>query len=474
MALWSLFLNSDRRVIHKWKHYFPIYEQHFGRFVNRPCVIVEIGCGDGGSLQLWKSFLGPHAQIVGIDINPNCRAFEEDQIAIRIGHQSDKAFLARVLHEFGTPDIVLDDGSHLMEDIQASFVFLYQRISPTGVYLVEDLHTAYWPEYGGGLRREDSFIERTKALVDELNADHARGSLEATDFTRSTLSIHFYDSVCVFERGRHLPKGAPRMGADSSIANKPKTGSDDLSREAYLDLLAKMVLNNIYQDPSIYPDHDSRFVEEFRNEGRDWPKVAHTMIGSKRIANLRFAIETVLRENVQGDFIETGVWRGGACIFMRGVLKAYGVADRRVYLADSFAGLPMPDPDRYPADSGDVHHTYHTLSVSRAEVEENFRRYGLLDENVQFIEGFFENTLPQSDIGPLAIVRLDGDMYSSTIVALEALYPRLSDGGFLIVDDYGALQNCRQAVDDYRAAHGIDHPMHVIDWTGVYWRKNRE
>lgn len=215
MSLWSQFLSNDKRLIHKWTHYFPIYEDHFSRYVNRPCLLVEIGCGEGGSLQLWKSFLGPYAQIVGIDIDPACRAFEEDQIAIRIGNQSDQDFLGSVLEEFGAPDIVLDDGSHVMEDIQASFAFLYPRTSPTGVYFVEDLHTAYWNEYGGGLRREGSFIEKAKSLIDELNADHSRGAIEPTEFTRSSLSMHFYDSVCVFERGRHLKKHAPRIGKAS-------------------------------------------------------------------------------------------------------------------------------------------------------------------------------------------------------------------------------------------------------------------
>jgi hypothetical protein len=120
-----------------------------------------------------------------------------------------------VIEEFGTPDIVLDDGSHLMQHVLATFSFLYGRTSSTGVYIVEDLHTAYWPEYGGGLRREGSFIEIAKGLIDELNADHARDALAPTDFTRSTLSMHFYDSVCVFERGRHLFKSAPQIGASS-------------------------------------------------------------------------------------------------------------------------------------------------------------------------------------------------------------------------------------------------------------------
>jgi hypothetical protein len=213
MSLWPLFLNHDKRTISKWRHYFPIYEQHFSRFVNRPCLMLEIGVWKGGSLQLWKAYLGPHAQIVGLDIDPECHAFEEDQVAVRIGDQSDTKFLASVIDEFGTPDIVLDDGSHLSQDVLASFSFLYGRMSPTGVYMVEDLHTAYWPDFGGGLRREGTFIETAKGLIDELNADHARGAMEPTEFTRSTLSMHFYDSVCVFERGRHLAKSMVDAGS---------------------------------------------------------------------------------------------------------------------------------------------------------------------------------------------------------------------------------------------------------------------
>ena len=212
MTSWNTFLRNDQRVIHKWKHYFPVYDDHFNRFINRPCVFIEIGCGRGGSLQLWKSMLGPHAQIVGIDIRPECKEFEEDQIAIRIGDQSDPLFLQAILDEFGIPDVILDDGSHLMRDIQNSFSYLYPKMSPVGVYFIEDLHTAYWDEYGGGFRKEGSFIEVVKSLIDELNADHARGALSTTQFTRSTLGIHLYDSICVFEKGKHLLKSAPQIG----------------------------------------------------------------------------------------------------------------------------------------------------------------------------------------------------------------------------------------------------------------------
>lgn len=212
MALWTDFLNNSGRIIHKWTHYFPIYEDHFARFVNRPMTFLEIGCGKGGSMQMWKRYLGPFAQIVGIDVNPDCKRFEEEQIAIRIGDQKDETFLESLLAEFGPFDVVLDDGSHIMRDVLASFRYLYPRTAPDGLYMVEDLHTAYWEEYGGGVGRQGSFIELSKSLVDELNADHTRGQLPPTPFTKSTLSMHFYDSVVVFERGRHLRKLAPARG----------------------------------------------------------------------------------------------------------------------------------------------------------------------------------------------------------------------------------------------------------------------
>ncbi|WP_200306938.1 class I SAM-dependent methyltransferase [Paracraurococcus ruber] len=210
MGLWAEFLGHQGRVIHKWKHYFPAYERHFGRYVNRPLTFLEIGCGEGGSLQMWKRYFGPHARIVGIDIRPECAAFEEDQIHVRIGSQADPEFLRGVIGEFGRPDIVLDDGSHVMEHVVASFACLYPLVRDDGIYMVEDLHTAYWDEYGGGLQRPGSFMELCKHLLDELNADWTRDALPPTPFTRTTQSMHFYDSIAVFERGRTLEKSAPR------------------------------------------------------------------------------------------------------------------------------------------------------------------------------------------------------------------------------------------------------------------------
>jgi O-methyltransferase len=212
------------------------------------------------------------------------------------------------------------------------------------------------------------------------------------------------------------------------------------------------------------------FDPEAREHGLDWPDEADTMIGVRRLDNIRFCVEDVLRRSVPGDLIETGVWRGGACIFMRAVLKARGVVDRTVWLADSFQGLPKPDP-RYAQDAGDVHHTAWQLRVSLDQVEDNFRRYGLLDEQVKFLVGWFADTLPVAPIERLAVLRLDGDMYGSTIEALESLYDKLSTGGYVIVDDY-ALKGCRAAIDDFRRDRGISDEPVVIDKSGaVYWEK---
>ena len=216
MSLWSLFLTNDGNEMCKWKHYFPAYEEHFARFVNRPIFVLEIGVNNGGSLQMWKQYFGPHAQIVGIDINPECANLSEDQIEIRIGDQSDPVFLQGILDEFGTPDIVIDDGSHNMNHVGPTFRYLYPRTSETGVYFVEDTHTSYWDDYGGGLGHEKSFIELAKNLIDELNAEWTRGAVVPTDFTKSTMSMHFYDSCVVFERGRVLPRTAPWTGKNQT------------------------------------------------------------------------------------------------------------------------------------------------------------------------------------------------------------------------------------------------------------------
>lgn len=195
------------------------------------------------------------------------------------------------------------------------------------------------------------------------------------------------------------------------------------------------------------------------------------MIGLQRLDNIQFCIEDVLKQGVAGDVIETGVWRGGAVIFMRAVFKAHGVTDRRVWVADSFQGLPKPNAKKYAADAGDLHYLVPELAVSLEQVQANFRLYGLLDDQVRFIKGFFKDTLPTAPIEKLAVARLDGDLYESTMDALVNLYPKLSVGGYLIVDDYGVVPACKTAIHDFRKTHGITSEIRDIDGSGVFWQR---
>ncbi len=260
-----------------------------------------------------------------------------------------------------------------------------------------------------------------------------------------------------------------------------------VARRLYIDLLERAVTHTLYFPPDVrdLPDNvKESFEQEFikagvsvggtdmqrRNEGRDWPLYAQTMIGRKRTRNVRELVERVIAERVPGDLIEAGCWRGGTVILMRGILKAHGVDDRTVYAADSFEGLPKPNPERYPADAADINYTADELAVSIEEVQRNLALYGFKDDGVELLKGWFRDTLPALRDKRWALVRLDGDLYESTMDGLTNLYPQLSPGGFLIVDDYG-WENCRQAVEDYRSAHGITAPIERIDWVGAWWRK---
>ena len=230
--------------------------------------------------------------------------------------------------------------------------------------------------------------------------------------------------------------------------------------------LAKWIL-----PPDAFLVKPTQFDANKRELGLDWPVVAHTMIGLKRLNNLQFCIEQVAADDIPGDFIETGVWRGGSVIFMRGMLKALGISDRRVWVADSFEGLPKPDEEKYPADKGDTHHIYDFLRVSLESVQKNFAAYDLLDDQVKFLKGWFKDTLPTAPIERLSILRLDGDMYESTMDGLNNLYSKLSVGGYVIVDDY-CIPNCEKAVTDFRNQHNIKDEIIPIDGTGVFWRRS--
>lgn len=257
----------------------------------------------------------------------------------------------------------------------------------------------------------------------------------------------------------------------------------------YLDLLKRCVTNLIYEDPGIrYPWDTSSdgvyvpFDRARRINAEDWPSQAHTMIGVKRLDQVERLVVDVVTAGVPGDLIETGVWRGGSVIFMRGILAALGVRDRAVWVADSFEGFPTTpeqgaterswtsmSPDPEPQGQAVM------TGISLEDVRGNFERYGLLDDQVRFLPGWFRQSLPVAPVERLALLRLDGDLYDSTRDALEALYPKVSVGGYVIVDDYDFTEECRAAVHDYLRNIGEDVDLRTVESgaEAAYWRRER-
>jgi macrocin-O-methyltransferase TylF-like protien len=260
---------------------------------------------------------------------------------------------------------------------------------------------------------------------------------------------------------------AARWGDDVTSVRTPT--SNGVGNDDYLDLMKRVLTNTIYQDPPVSRS-GAAFDGEARATGQDWPTVAHTMVGLARLDNVQQCATAAITEGVPGDLVETGVWRGGTAIFMRAVLRAFGVTDRLVWVCDSFEGMPVSGPDSHPSDQETrLHLANAVLAVPLEQVRANFGVYGLLDDQVRFLKGWFRDTLPTAPIERVAVLRLDGDLYESTTDTLVNLYPKVSPGGFVIVDDY-QIPACREAVHDYRSAHGVTAPMTRIDQWAVFWR----
>ena len=246
--------------------------------------------------------------------------------------------------------------------------------------------------------------------------------------------------------------------------------------DLYLDLLKKSLTNTIYTtEPK--EESEATFVRGFIDHYIQGTAIS--MLPLARLDSLQFCIDDVLKNGVPGDLIETGVWRGGATIFMRAMLKARGVADRTVWVANSFEGLPEPDAEKFPIEA-ETHSgalmtkVYDHFAVDLEAVKSNFRAYGMLDDQVRFLKGWFKDTLPRAPISSLAIMRLDGDYYESTTDALSNLYDKLSVGGYAIIDDYAedAWTHCRKAVDDFRRDRNIREPMVQVDSKCFYWKRD--
>ncbi|WP_179020409.1 class I SAM-dependent methyltransferase [Winogradskyella forsetii] len=227
------FENNDKRLIDKWMHYFEVYDRHFSKYRGKEVVILEIGISQGGSLQMWKDYFGDKAKIYGIDINPKCKDFEEKNIEIFIGSQSDRNFLQNVKEKIPKVDIFIDDGGHTMQQLIVSYQELFGHIKEDGVYLAEDLHTSYWLEYGGGHKRRGTFIEYSKNFIDQLHGFHSeQSSLNVSEFTSSVNSIHYYDSILVVEkRKRAKPFSCTTGTASFVIENSKRTKADRFMRD---------------------------------------------------------------------------------------------------------------------------------------------------------------------------------------------------------------------------------------------------
>jgi O-methyltransferase len=257
----------------------------------------------------------------------------------------------------------------------------------------------------------------------------------------------------------------------------PATDAEGL-RLAYLDLLKLALCDLVAPETETVEMTEAGQVRrvlageelERRIAGREWPLQGLSMIGYPRLADLQRCVETIVAEGIEGDLIEAGVWRGGASILARATLDSLGESQRTIWLADSFQGLPPPDAEGFPEDREMDLHTIDFLSVSRADVEANFARLGL-DHGVEFVEGFFSETLPTLRGRRWSLIRLDADMYESTWQTLEALYPGLAQGGYVIFDDYGDIEEGRRAMDDFRRERGIATPLEWVDHTCVRWRR---
>jgi hypothetical protein len=218
-ALWQDFMSNNDEIIDKWRHYFPVYERHLDPWVDRSVTMLEIGVSKGGSLKMWQRYLGPYARIIGIDIDTQCAKYEAPGINVRIGDQSDPTFLQGLIDEFGVPDIVLDDGSHHMAHVKATFEFLYPRLGRDAVYMVEDLHTGYLEEYGGGTYSENNFFIYARQGIDQMNKHWSREAVPVNPIFDDTRSVCIYDSLVVFEKGLPPVLGAHQVGRRGLTAN---------------------------------------------------------------------------------------------------------------------------------------------------------------------------------------------------------------------------------------------------------------
>jgi hypothetical protein len=492
----------------------------------RPRSYVEIGCRHGRSLVL--------ADCPAVGIDPEFELKVELPAATRLFEMtSDDFFAAQDPRDvLGVPiDFAFIDGMHLAEYALRDFINLERNAHRGAVVAIDDVlpqemahasrerTTRIWT---GDVYRLISVLQHYRPDLDIRVYDvDMKGFcvISGLDPDSGVLRDHLPDIERALAAGqwvatsvqeiRATQRPAPvewlapdlerlaRRGEQLAMAQ----GADAASARPYLDLLKRSLLNEIYLDDELRifylrsciageDSFDAQVLHDIRNQRRDdyrqleesrrigkfFRKIRnsgfnHSMMGRLRLQNLHDCLDRIREEALAGDLVECGVWRGGGCIFMAGYLRTHGMLDLRVIVADSFEGLPVPS---LPQDANlDLsRQVYPQLAVALDTVRENFSVYGLLGPNVEFLRGWFKDTLPTAKVDRIALLRMDGDLYESTMDILLNLYDKVVPGGIVIVDDYNAIAVCRQALTDFFAARAQPvPPVHPIDWTGVWFRK---
>ena len=491
----------------------------------QPLSYVEIGCRHGISLGL--------ARCPSIAIDPDFEITRTLSAPTRIFRAASDDFfrdqdLSALLN--GQVDLAFVDGMHLAEFVLRDVLNLERHSDGRSVILIDDVlpEKIEWASrervtqaWTGDVYKIIPFLRRHRpdlevtvfdvetkglAVIHRLDPAQRRLQGDLNEYVAALEGDEYALDSMEAVRASLGPRPAEELPAFVAALRSERGNiqptQDTAQTGPYLDLLKRSLLNEVYLDDELrilylrnciegqdsydYATlHDirdskcelledlkiSRQIGRFPQRKIEKSGFSHTMMGRLRLDSLHHCLDHVLAQDILGDFVECGVWRGGGCIMMAGWMKAHGITDRRVFVADSFEGLPPPSMEQdAPLDLSKE--KFPQLAVSEETVRGNFEAYGLLDDKVHFLKGWFKDTLQDAPINTIALLRMDGDLYESTMDTLVALYDRVSLGGVVVVDDYGALEVCRQAVDDFFADRDEPVPqMHRIDWTGVYFHK---
>ena len=490
----------------------------------RPANYVEIGCGKGASLA--------RARCSAVGISSNFEISTPLKAPTRIFKSTSDEFFARQNLQalLGGPfDLAFIDGMPNAEFALRDFINLERHAHAGSVIVVRNIlpKDIAWTSR---TRQAEAWTGDVYKLIPLLRRERPDLSIEVFDIERTGLAVihrlapgdtRLADALerheaCLVGNEAELgsvdgirkalnPRAARELERYASDLGRmgPRRPASTGTEGLYLDLLKRSLLNEIYLDDelrllylrdclkgtesfdyAVYHDirktrseayralAGRRAIGQFPNRDIHLSGFSHTMIGRKRIDSLHECLDYVREAGIPGDFMECGVWRGGSCIFMAGYLRAHGMTGRRVVVADSFDGLPPPSHDLDLKARDLSKSRFPELAVSLETVRANFRLYGLLNDRVAFLKGWFRDTLPKAPVKKLALLRLDGDLYESTMDALTNLYDRVAPRGVVVIDDFGGIPRCKQAVEDFFANRGETMPeLTEVDWTGIWFTK---